>query len=197
MFVEPPDILFTSTEMLNQRMSSNRYANLFGIGVSSDRRPDFVLLDEVHSYEGVHGAHVALLLRRWRRASQARAHMVGLSATLADAPRFFADLVGIGPGSVAEVSPQDAEMTESGNEYMSLALRGDPASGSQPPLRKHPSRYVTTAHPRQGLAIERTLEVSVHYFYRQFWTSSIAFTTICSTPRDGTRSDAPIAPKDR
>jgi hypothetical protein len=129
MFAQPPDILFTSTEMLNQRMSSNRYANLFGIGVSSDRRPDFVLLDEVHSYEGVHGAHVALLLRRWRRASQARAHMVGLSATLADAPRFFADLVGIGPGSIAEVSPQDAEMTESGNEYM-LALRGDPASGA-------------------------------------------------------------------
>lgn len=129
MFVQPPDILFTSTEMLNQRMSSNRYATLFGIGVPPERRPDFVLLDEVHSYEGVHGAHVALLLRRWRRASQARVHFVGLSATLADAPRFFADLVGIGPGTVAEISPQEAEMADSGSEYM-LALRGDPASGA-------------------------------------------------------------------
>jgi len=125
---EPADILFTSTEMLNQRISSARYAPLFGIGVRAERRPMFVLLDEVHSYEGVHGAQVALLLRRWRRAADARVHFVGLSATLADAPRFFADLVGIGPGDVAEVSPQPAEHEAAGAEYL-LALRADPSSG--------------------------------------------------------------------
>jgi hypothetical protein len=126
---EPADILFTSTEMLNQRISSGRYAPLFGIGVRSDRRPMFVLLDEVHSYEGVHGAHVALLMRRWRRAADARVHFVGLSATLADAPRFFADLVGIGAGDVAEVSPQPSELEAAGAEYL-LALRSDPSSGT-------------------------------------------------------------------
>lgn len=129
MFAEPPDVLFTSTEMLNQRMSSGRYAKLLGIGVRMDRRPDFVLLDEVHAYEGVHGAHVALLLRRWRRVSEARPHFVGLSATLADAPKFFAELVGIGPGDVSEVFPEESEMQSHGAEYM-LALRGDPSSGA-------------------------------------------------------------------
>lgn len=129
MLAEPPDVLFTSTEMLNQRLSSGRFGRLFGIGVRPDKRPDFVLLDEVHAYEGVHGAHVALLLRRWRRASEARPHFVGLSATLADAPRFFAELVGIGPGDVSEVSPEESEMRAEGAEYM-LALRGDPSSGA-------------------------------------------------------------------
>lgn len=129
MLAEPPDVLFTSTEMLNQRLSSRRFARLFGIGVRPERRPDFVLLDEAHAYEGVHGAHVALLLRRWRRVSEARPHFVGLSATLADAPQFFAELVGIWPGDVSEVSPEESEMRAEGAEYM-LALRGDPSSGA-------------------------------------------------------------------
>src|SRR5262249_23478637 len=129
MLEEPPDVLFTSTEMLNQRLSSKRFARLLGIGLRADRRPDFVLLDEAHAYEGVHGAHVALLIRRWRRASEARPHFVGLSATLADAPQFFAELVGLGPGDVSEVSPEFSEMRAEGAEYQ-LALRGDPSSGT-------------------------------------------------------------------
>jgi hypothetical protein len=129
MLAEPPDVLFTSTEMLNQRLSSGRFARLFGVGVRADRRPEFVLIDEVHAYEGLHGAHVALLLRRWRRATDAHPHYVGLSATLADAPRFFAELVGIGPGDVAEVWPEADELRGEGAEYM-LALRGDPSSGT-------------------------------------------------------------------
>jgi hypothetical protein len=129
MFEQPPDVLFTSTEMLNQNLSSAVYTRLFGLGVQPDRRPIFVLLDEVHSYENTHGAHVALLLRRWRYASQARPHFVGLSATLVDASRFFADLVGVSPGSVSEISPQESEMQAHGEEYL-LALRGDPSSGT-------------------------------------------------------------------
>ena len=126
---EPPDVLFTSTEMLNQRLSASRFSPLFGIGLREDRRPLFVLIDEVHAYEGTHGAHVAFLLRRWRRAADATCHFVGLSATLADAPRFFADLIGLGPGDVSEIAPDPEELAPEGAEYL-LALRGDPASGT-------------------------------------------------------------------
>src|ERR1039458_7472323 len=80
MLEEPPDVLFTSTEMLNQRLASAPFFRPFRIGGCADRRPEFVLIDEAHAYEGVHGAHVALLLRRWRRAAEARPHFVGLSA---------------------------------------------------------------------------------------------------------------------
>jgi hypothetical protein len=125
----PPDILFTTTEMLNQRMSSARYSRLFGIGVRANHQPMFVLLDEVHTYEGTHGAHVALLLRRWRRLSEARPHFVGLSATLGEAPTFFADLTGVMRGDVVEISPRADEMEAEGLEYMTL-LRGDSASGT-------------------------------------------------------------------
>ena len=77
----------------------------------------------------MHGAHVALLMRRWRHASGARPHFVGLSATLADAPRFFGELTGLGPGNVGEVAPETNEFEARGADYM-LALRGDPSSGT-------------------------------------------------------------------
>ncbi len=129
MLRQPPDVLFTSTEMVNQRLSSVRYGRLLGIGLNIDRRPLFVLMDEVHTYDGGHGAHVASLVRRWRYASQARPHFVGLSATLIDAPRFFAELIGIGPGDVGEICPLTGELRADGTEYMA-AVRGDVSSGA-------------------------------------------------------------------
>ncbi|MDI1450821.1 protein DpdJ [Polyangium sp. 6x1] len=125
----PPDILLVSTEMLNRNMSASDYAKPFGIGLSAARRPRLLLLDEVHTYEGTTGAHVALLLRRWKFLSKARPHVVGLSATLEDAARFFADLTGLRPGSVAEVSPLASEFEAEGADYQ-VALRGDPSWGT-------------------------------------------------------------------
>jgi ATP-dependent helicase YprA (DUF1998 family) len=122
MFDSPPDVLFTTTEMLNQRLSSSRYARVFGLNMPSERRPKLVLIDEVHSYDGPHGAHVAYLLRRWRHLSHARPHFVGLSATLADAPRFFGELTGIGLGDIVEVAPAVSDLDYEGAEYQ-LALR--------------------------------------------------------------------------
>ncbi|WP_240650601.1 protein DpdJ [Variovorax guangxiensis] len=126
---EPPDVLFTSTEMLNRRLSDSRARHLFGVGVVPGRGPRAVLLDEAHTYTGTHGAQVAYLLRRWRALSGVRMSWVGLSATLRDAARFFQDLTGLAEQEVAEVSPLTDEFEEEGAEYM-IALRGDPASRS-------------------------------------------------------------------
>jgi hypothetical protein len=119
-----PDILFTTTEMLNQRMSDLRYRGLFGIGQPVGRRPLFALLDEVHTYVGTSGAQSALVLRRWRHLLGAPVVWCGLSATLQEAPRFFADLVGLSVDQVAEVTSAPHEMTEEGAEYQ-VVLRGD------------------------------------------------------------------------
>ncbi|RKH18569.1 DEAD/DEAH box helicase [Corallococcus sp. CA047B] len=124
----PPDLLFTTTEMVNQRMATSM-GKLFGFKQLEHHRPRLVLLDEVHTYEGVHGAQVALLLRRWQKLTQARPHFVGLSATLADAERFFADLTGVRRTDVIAVIPDDSEMEPEGMEYQ-VALRGDPVSGA-------------------------------------------------------------------
>ena len=122
---KPPEILFTTTEMVNRQIGKPDMRRLF-VG-DSNRSPDFVLLDEIHTYSGTHGAQVANLIRRWRGEMASPSHVVGLSATLADPEGFFSQLVGADTGNIVVVKPGDTEMHESGREYF-LALRGDPAS---------------------------------------------------------------------
>lgn len=129
MKVELPDIVFSSTEMLNKQMGNSSLASLFGIG-KNVVPPSMMLLDEVHTYSGVSGAQNGMLIRRWRHLSGATPHFfVGLSATLEQATRFMASLTGLKEHLVAEVSPTEDDMETEGAEYM-LALRGDPASRS-------------------------------------------------------------------
>lgn len=120
-----PDILFTTTEMLNLQMNSGWSNHLFGVG--EGQGPTLVLLDEVHTYTGTTGAQTALLLRRWMQRTDCLPHFVGLSATLADAQNFFANLVGAPEEEVALIEPDSEGMIEEGAEYL-LALRGDPVS---------------------------------------------------------------------
>lgn len=121
----PPDILFTTTEMLNQHLGNSNYNQLFGARYG--QAIPLVLLDEVHTYEGSTGAQTAYLLRRWMQKTNARPHFVGLSATLSNASKFFASFVGIHENLVEQIEPTPSEMIEEGAEYM-LALRGDPVS---------------------------------------------------------------------
>ncbi|MDW9709538.1 DEAD/DEAH box helicase [Sinorhizobium meliloti] len=123
----PPDILFTTTEMLNQRLSDHWYRGLLGVGVPDHRKPFIALLDEVHTYSGTSGAQAALVLRRWRHAVDAPIIWAGLSATLAEARRFFAELTGVREDRVEEVSPEPFEMETEGAEYQ-IILQGDPGS---------------------------------------------------------------------
>ena len=120
----PPDVLFTTTEMLNRNLSSWEYSRLLGI---EGNGPRVALIDEAHTYTGIHGAQVALLVRRWHSAVGGRVHFVGLSATLADAADFLARLTGLRDHEVTLVEP--GEFEEEGMEYK-LILRGDPASGT-------------------------------------------------------------------
>jgi hypothetical protein len=124
---EAPDILFTTTEMLNQRMGDNRFCHLFGIGDLAQRPVEMMLLDEVHTYAGSSGAQVAFLLRRWRRLLRRHVNFVGLSATLKDGSHFFANLTGLFEQASVEIRPSNSEMITEGAEYL-LALRGDPVS---------------------------------------------------------------------
>lgn len=124
---DPPDILFTSVEMMNQRLADSEIRHLFGLGPKASRAPALMLLDEVHLYTGTFGAQAAHLLRRWSHLSRRRTQFVGLSATIADGAAFFASLVGMDRSIVEEIAPNAEHMTIEGAEYM-LALRGDPVS---------------------------------------------------------------------
>jgi ATP-dependent helicase Lhr and Lhr-like helicase len=126
MSAHPPDILFATTEMLNRGMASRALWPLLGIG-DNVVAPALVLLDEVHTYGGIAGAQAALTLRRWRHLAQATAHFVGLSATLAEAPRFMAQLVGLYPNHVAAIEPR--RFVTEGCEHI-IALRGKPGTAT-------------------------------------------------------------------
>lgn len=126
----PPDVLFTSTEMLNQQATSS-LGRLLGWRTvpGTAMTPRLVLLDEVHTYSGVHGAQVALLLRRWRHSVQTPVAFVGLSATLRDAQSFFAQLTGVDQVAVESIEPKSQDTIAEGREY-ALVVRGDPVSGA-------------------------------------------------------------------
>ena len=128
MRAEPPDVLFTTTEMLNRTLMDGRMRHLVGVG-RGGMPIDLVLLDEVHTYEGTTGAQVAGVLRRWRHARRKPVHFVGLSATLREATGFFADLTGLPAQNVTSIEPRVADLEQEGQEYM-IAARADPYSGA-------------------------------------------------------------------
>jgi len=135
MIQTPPDILFTTTEMLNRRLSKADEHHLFGCAVVHTPPPSLLLLDEIHTYEGLRGAQIAYLLRRWRyirRLSQQAGTplcCVGLSATLSDAEAFFARLTGLPGHRVSSLHPASQDMEERGAEY-NVMLKGDPVAAT-------------------------------------------------------------------
>jgi hypothetical protein len=135
MLQTPPDILFTTTEMLNRRLSKADEHHLFGCAVSDAPPPSLLLLDEIHTYEGLRGAQIAYLLRRWRymrRLSQQAGTplcCVGLSATLSEAQDFFARLTGLPGNRVQYIHPVDQDLEERGAEY-NVMLKGDPVAAT-------------------------------------------------------------------
>ncbi|MFD3536057.1 protein DpdJ [Streptomyces sp. NPDC058664] len=121
-----PQLLFTTTEMLNRASSGASLGKV--LGWMPGAGPRVVLLDEVHTHSGSTGAQTALLLRRWRHARRTPVTFVGLSATLRHADQFMAQLTGLDADKVTLIEPHPGDMHSEGREY-ALALRGDPVSG--------------------------------------------------------------------
>lgn len=129
LMAEPPDVLFLSAEMLNREMGNPDWSRTFGIGQGT-LAPRLLLLDEVHSYEGIQGAQIAWVLRRWRYWARAKnLHVVGLSATLKQATRHLGLVAGISQERISEFQPAENELTRESMEY-NVAVKGDPASGT-------------------------------------------------------------------
>ncbi|WP_285477970.1 DEAD/DEAH box helicase [Amycolatopsis sp. NBRC 101858] len=99
--------VFTNPDMLHRGILSQhgRWAQFF-------RRLSCVVVDECHSYRGVFGSHVALLLRRLRRVAEhygASPVFVLASATTASPASFASRLTGVSCEAVTEdASPRGA-----------------------------------------------------------------------------------------
>ncbi len=124
----PPDILFVSAETLNRLMGDPSWDRTLGIG-QNELGPRLFLLDEVHSHEGIKGAQIAWVLRRWLHWSAVKnLHVVGLSATLRNPDAHLSRLMGVGQGNIIEYKPGVDELVPGGLEY-NLVVKGDPSSG--------------------------------------------------------------------
>jgi hypothetical protein len=135
LLARPPDILLTSIEMINKELSSEIGREVLGFGTGQCSLK-LILLDEIHTYEGLTGAQVPWILRRlayWTRGKRrtSSVHLVGLSATLQDAPNHLATLSGVAEGSIIEIGPEAStgELTTEGQEY-NVVLKSHPGSGA-------------------------------------------------------------------
>jgi hypothetical protein len=120
---KPVDIMFSTTESINQQLSDSDAYGAFGF--SGVERVRMVLLDEVHTYDGLTGAQNAYLLRRIRHLVRTPIVWVGLSATLTNAEDFMGQLVNMPPARIEVIRPTEEELKPFGAEY-ALALRHDP-----------------------------------------------------------------------
>ena len=67
----------------------------------------FVVLDELHAYRGIHGAHASLVLRRLLRLARhlgAEPTVIAMSATTAEPRATLACMVGVAPEDVAAIT---------------------------------------------------------------------------------------------
>ncbi len=103
------NIVLTNPDMLHVGILPyhTTWADLF-------RNLRYVVVDEVHSYRGVFGAHVANIMRRLRRVAEfygSRPQFVCASATVRDPGRLVTDLTGIEPAVIDNDGSPSGEKT--------------------------------------------------------------------------------------
>ncbi len=93
----PPDILLTNFKMLDYGLMKSRYHDLWVFNLQDKALLQFLVLDELHTYDGAQGTDVANLIRRLKLKldmPQGQLCPVGTSATIGsgeDAPILLAD----------------------------------------------------------------------------------------------------------
>ncbi len=83
----PPDILLTNFKMLDYALMRARYQQLWSLNLHDPELLRFLVLDELHTYDGAQGSDVANLIRRLKlKFGFSRGHLcpVGTSATVGD-----------------------------------------------------------------------------------------------------------------
>jgi DEAD/DEAH box helicase domain-containing protein len=94
---DPPDILLTNFKMLDLALMQSQYVELWNHNVEAPDLLQFLVLDELHTYDGAQGTDVANLIRRMKLKiglEEGQLCPVGTSATIgsgADSKRLLAE----------------------------------------------------------------------------------------------------------
>jgi DEAD/DEAH box helicase domain-containing protein len=89
---QPPTVLLSTPDMLHAALLPNhtRWQPFFS-------RLELIVLDEVHTYRGIFGSHIAQVLRRLLRVARAHGanpHVIACSATVGNPGPFYRQLAG-------------------------------------------------------------------------------------------------------
>ncbi|MEW6388013.1 MAG: DEAD/DEAH box helicase [Thermodesulfobacteriota bacterium] len=132
---KPPHILISNPDMLHLGLLPyhDAWAGFFG-------NLRFVVIDEIHTYRGIFGSHMAQVLRRLRRVCAhygASPQFLMSSATIAAAPEFIGNLTGL--------------------EVEIITESGAPQSGQHFLFLNPPAGAATTASQILAQAVRRNL----------------------------------------
>lgn len=127
-------VVLTNPEMLHSGLlpHHDRWASFLG-------RLSYVVVDELHTFRGIFGSHVAHVLRRLRRLARhygADPTFVCCSATIGEPARLASALCGVPVEAVVDDGSPRAEKT--------VAI-WNPRNTSSGPSRRHPSSHDATA----------------------------------------------------
>jgi ATP-dependent helicase YprA (DUF1998 family) len=97
---EQPDILLTNPDAINYRLFNINDRNAHRLFVD---QPKFLVFDEVHTYQGLFGAHASMLVKRLRKLRDERGvkdplRLIAASATIGQKEELFQRLFGIRRG---------------------------------------------------------------------------------------------------
>jgi hypothetical protein len=118
----PPALFLPTTDSLHQWMHDPRYGRIFGDDPGF-APPRALLADEIHLYTHIHGAQVALALRRL--AARAKINdgegrdpiAIGMSATIGDPALAWKRLIGRDTVEVIQPEAGESEANPRGREY--------------------------------------------------------------------------------
>jgi DEAD/DEAH box helicase domain-containing protein len=118
----PPDILLTNFKMLDFALLQARFHSLWQHNLKNTELLKFIVLDELHTYDGAKGSDVANLIRRLKlKLKLPKNHIVpvGTSATMAggadgkqDLVDFFSNVFGVDVTTDAVIEEQRQEPDE-------------------------------------------------------------------------------------
>jgi len=111
----PPDILLTNFKMLDYALLRNNYHNLWNYNLEDPSLLQFLVLDELHTYDGAQGTDVANLIRRLKLKlgiAQGQVCAVGTSATIGSGEDSIQLLTEYAEKVFGEIFDKEAIITE-------------------------------------------------------------------------------------
>lgn len=129
----PPDILLTNFKMLDYALMKGHFDKLWTFNYNNPYLLRFLVLDELHTYDGAQGTDVANLIRRLKlklNISQGQLCPIGTSATIGSGNNAISNLVAYASKVFGEEIKDDAVITEDRmtlNDFMP-----EPSTGYDP-----------------------------------------------------------------